>query len=115
MRLASKPMTEGDSQKPKDFAERLRALRGATQGEADDVGRGRGTPQTPAGWVFRLSVELVAGLVVGGGIGWLLDRWLGTRPAMLLIFFALGAAAGMLNVIRAAKQMNRDLSGSDRK
>jgi len=108
-------MTEGNSQKPKDFAERLRALRGAAKGEADGVGRGRGTPQTPAGWVFRLSIELVAGLVVGGGIGWFLDRWLGTRPAMLLIFFALGAAAGMLNVIRAAKEMNRDLGGSDRK
>jgi len=108
-------MTEDDSQKPKDFAERLRALRGATQGETDSVGRGRGTPQTPAGWVFRLSVELVAGLVVGGGIGWFLDRWLDTKPAMLLIFFALGAAAGMLNVIRAAKEMNRDLGGSDGK
>ena len=108
-------MTEDDSQKPKDFAERLRALRGATQGETDGVGGRRGTPQTPAGWVFRLSVELVAGLVVGGGIGWFLDRWLDTKPVMLLIFFALGAAAGMLNVIRAAKEMNRDVGGSDGK
>jgi len=104
-------MTEGDPQKPKNFAERLRELRGATQGETGGDGKGRGTPQTPAGWVFRLSIELVAGLVVGGGIGWFLDRWLGTKPIMLLIFFALGAAAGMLNVIRAAKEMNRDLGG----
>jgi ATP synthase protein I len=57
------------------------------------------------GLAFRLAVELVAGLVVGGGIGWLLDTWLGTMPVFLLIFFALGAAAGILNVIRTAKQM----------
>jgi ATP synthase protein I len=47
-------------------------------------------------------------LVVGGGIGWLLDRWLGTSPAFLIVFFLLGAAAGTLNVFRAAKEMNRD-------
>jgi len=46
-------------------------------------------------------------LVVGGGIGWLLDHWLGTLPLFLLIFFFLGAGAGLLNVFRAAKEMNR--------
>jgi ATP synthase protein I len=46
---------------------------------------------------------------VGGGIGWLLDRWLGTLPLFLLVFFVLGAVAGLLNVFRAAKQMNRDV------
>lgn len=60
---------------------------------------------TALGLAFRLAVELVAGLVVGGGIGWLLDYWLGTLPIFLLVFFALGAAAGILNVIRTAKQI----------
>lgn len=101
------PMTEGESpSKRKDFAERLRALRSEVKQDDGRVG-GRGTPQTPAGWVLRLSVELVAGLVVGGVIGWGLDRWLGTNPLMLIVFFLLGAVAGIYNVIRTAMEMNR--------
>ncbi|RMF12288.1 MAG: hypothetical protein D6763_01040 [Alphaproteobacteria bacterium] len=58
------------------------------------------------GVVTRLVAELVSGLVVGGGIGWLLDRWLGTKPWLLVVFFILGAGAGMTNIVRAARQMN---------
>lgn len=49
---------------------------------------------------LRLGVEIVAALIVGVGIGLLLDRWLGTAPWMLLLFFVLGSAAGMMNVYR---------------
>ncbi len=58
------------------------------------------------GIATRLVAELVAGLVVGGGLGWFLDRWLGTSPWLLIVFFALGAVAGISNVFRAARQMN---------
>jgi ATP synthase protein I len=51
---------------------------------------------------FRLSVELVAGVLVGAGIGWLLDRWLGISPLGMIVFLLLGFAAGVLNVMRAA-------------
>ena len=51
---------------------------------------------------FRLSSELVAGVVVGAGIGWLIDRWLGISPWGLMIFLLLGFAAGVLNVMRSA-------------
>jgi len=101
-------MTEGDSPKPKDFAGRLRALRDEVKPAGSGDGGGRDVPQTAAGWVFRLSVELAAGLFVGGGIGWLLDHWLGTSPAMLILFFLLGAVAGMYTVIRSAMALNRD-------
>lgn len=70
---------------------------------------GRGAPeegQSAMGVAFRLSAELVSAVVVGGGIGWLLDRWLGTGPWLLLGFFLLGAVAGIMGVIRTARDMN---------
>jgi ATP synthase protein I len=65
---------------------------------------------------FRLSAELVAGVLVGAGIGWLLDRWLGITPWGMIVFLLLGFAAGVLNVMRVAGviQPNR-LGPPDRK
>jgi ATP synthase protein I len=51
---------------------------------------------------FQLSSELVGGVVVGAGIGWGIDRWLGISPWGLIVFVLLGFAAGVLNVMRAA-------------
>jgi ATP synthase protein I len=51
---------------------------------------------------FRLSTELVAGVAVGAGLGWLLDKWLGTTPWGMIVLLMLGFAAGVLNVMRAA-------------
>lgn len=51
---------------------------------------------------FRVLSEFVAGVVAGGVIGWLLDKWLGTSPLFLLVVGALGTAAGFMNVYRIA-------------
>src|SRR5437764_9325075 len=102
-------MSEGEPPKrSKDFDERLRRLRERTPSEEKTVAGADSPSRSAFGFAFRIGVELLAALVVGGGIGWLLDHWLGTLPLFLLIFFFLGAGAGMLNVFRAAKEMNRE-------
>jgi ATP synthase protein I len=104
-------MSEGDPPtRLSDLDDRLRRLRERTPKEEEQTDEGAGPPtQSAYGFAFRVGVEMVAALAVGGGIGWLLDRWLGTMPIFLLIFFLLGAAAGLLNVFRAAKELNRDV------
>ena len=57
-------------------------------------------PEGMAAIMGRVATELVAGVVVGTSIGWMLDRWLETSPLFLLVMFFLGAIAGMLNVWR---------------
>lgn len=56
---------------------------------------------------LRIAVELAAAVVVGTGIGIVLDRWLGTAPWLLILFFLIGSAAGFLNVYRAAQDIDR--------
>jgi len=61
---------------------------------------------------FRFVAELVVGVGVGGFIGWLLDLWLGTAPWLLVLFVALGFAAGLMNVIRAAQKAQAEAEAS---
>ena len=60
------------------------------------------------GQALRLGIELVAGVAVGGFIGWWLDRFLGTAPLLMVVCLGLGAAAGIMNVVRTAKRMQAD-------
>jgi ATP synthase protein I len=85
-----------------DLDTRLRRARESGQRHA---AKNRGTLRAPTsglGIAFRIGVEMVAALVLGVGIGLLLDRWLDTAPWFLLLFFFLGSAAGILNVYRTA-------------
>jgi ATP synthase protein I len=90
---------------------RLKAAR-ATQAEREGTRPGLAIERSRYGAAWRLSVELVAGLVVGAGMGWLLDNLFGTRPWLTVVFFFLGAGAGIRGVYRAAREMNRDPDGS---
>ena len=56
------------------------------------------------GNAFKLGTEMVAAVAVGTIIGFILDNWFGTKPWFIIIFFFLGAAAGMLNVVKTAKK-----------
>lgn len=81
--------------------EQARGWRGSNRATAGMTSKGA------MGLALRAGVELAAALVVGGGIGWFLDRWLGISPVMLIVFLILGSAAGVLNVYRAAREINR--------
>ena len=59
------------------------------------------------GAAFKLSTELVAAVAVGTIIGFILDNTFGTKPWLILIFFFVGVIAGITNVIRSAKNMQK--------
>jgi ATP synthase protein I len=72
-------------------------------------------PTTQLGIGFRFATELFAGVVGGGGIGWGLDWLFGhfgyhTKPVLMILFFVLGTGAGIRNVMRAAQEINAEMS-----
>ena len=64
-------------------------------------------PVSSLGTAFKLSAELVAAVVVGTIIGFILDNWFDTKPWLILIFFFVGVIAGIMNVIKSAKNMQK--------
>lgn len=74
---------------------------------------GDGEPQdgSAMGMAMRLGMEMVLSVCVALFIGWGLDEWLGTGPWLLLLFVPLGIVAGIMNVVRAAKSMQRPADG----
>ncbi|MCT8970323.1 AtpZ/AtpI family protein [Microbaculum marinisediminis] len=104
----SGPGTVKPAASPAELDSRRKALRASLEGARR---RHEPPPETSArgnalGMAFRVATEFVAGLMVGGGIGWYLDDWIGSRPLFFLVFLALGATAGIMNVIRSAYRMN---------
>ena len=61
------------------------------------------------GKALKISTELVAAVVVGSTIGFLLDNWFGTKPLLIICFFIMGVTAGILNVFKSAKKMQKKL------
>ena len=69
----------------------------------------KSTNVSSLGKALKISTELVAAVVVGSTIGFLLDSWFDTKPLLTICFFILGVAAGILNVFRSAKRMQKKL------
>jgi ATP synthase protein I len=105
--------SEQRDSRPASSAEEA-ALSARLRGLGDQLGRHRprepsesrrSQPAVGPGYAlgFRLSSELVAGVLVGAGIGWALDRLLGISPWGLIVFLLLGFVAGVVNVVRSAR------------
>lgn len=100
-------MADGDDKTALDALDaRVKAASEARQRQvggpkAGQPGRSGGADKAGVG--MRIAVEMVAGIGVGTFIGLMLDRWLGTKPWLLIVFFLLGSAAAFLNVYRVAQ------------
>ena len=77
----------------------------AARADLDAEMRGRGMA-----YGMRMAAELVAAVIVGGAIGYGLDRWLGSKPWLFLLFFVLGFAAGVLNVVRSYERLQKEIA-----
>ncbi len=88
-----------------DFKTRLRIAKSKIEKQALSDSEKKGSFM---GSAFKLGTELVAAVGVGTIIGFILDSWFDTKPWLIIIFFFLGAAAGMLNVIKAANRMQKE-------
>ena len=90
---------------PEDFKTRLKIAKSKIKKQVltDNVKKG-----SFMGNAFKLGTELVAAVTVGTIIGFILDSWFDTKPWLIIIFFFLGTAAGILNVIRTANRMQKE-------
>jgi len=74
---------------------------------ADNHKINKGSNAASLGKALKIGTELVASVVVGTLLGFILDGWFDTRPWLTISFFFMGVGAGILNVIRSAKNMNK--------
>ena len=89
---------------PEDFKTRLKIAKSKIKNQVHNDNEKKGSFM---GNAFKLGTELVAAVVVGTIIGFILDSWFDTKPWLIIIFFFLGTAAGILNVIRTANRMQK--------
>ena len=90
---------------PEDFKTRLKIAKSKIKKQIISENEKKGSFM---GNAFKLGTELVAAVGVGTIIGFILDTWFGTKPWLIIIFFFLGAAAGILNVFRTANRMQKE-------
>ncbi len=87
-----------------DFKTRLKSAKNKAKYKYSES---KETSTSGMGHAFKMSTELVAAVAVGTIIGFILDSWFGTKPWLILIFFFVGVIAGIMNVIKSAKKMQK--------
>ena len=73
-----------------------------------EIAKNNSSNAASLGKALKISTELVAAVVVGSTIGFILDNWFDTKPWLTIVFFFMGATAGILNVIKSAKKMHKN-------
>ena len=91
--------------KNKDFKTRLKIEKDKLDNQRQSENEKRGSF---VGNAFRLGTEMVAAVLVGTIIGFILDNWFDTKPLLMIVFFFIGSAAGILNVVRTAKTIQKE-------
>ena len=101
-------MSDPDQQKLKELDERIKAVkdRGAPKPRKDEH-------YSQAHLAWRMVIELVAGLLIGFGMGYGLDSLFGTLPIFLVIFTLLGLAAGIKTMMRSAQEIQQKKEAAD--
>ena len=89
----------------KDISTRLKSAKKKFSKSYDKKPQASGS--SLLGVAFKMSTELVAAVLIGAFIGFILDSWFDTKPILIIIFFLMGVAAGITNVFRSAKNMQR--------
>jgi ATP synthase protein I len=106
-------MTEGDPRDLDQLDAKLKAARERVGGGADRGSKSGSYNDSLAGVGYRMSIELVVGICVGLGLGWLIDSRMGTKPWFMLILMFVGLAAGIFNVVRLSKDIQRRMDKRD--
>ena len=95
---------------------KLKAARAANPKPSHNEAPSNVMSQRQTGVAYRVLVDMIAGLLVGGFLGYWLDRWLGLAPYSLVTGLVLGFVAGVNNAWRAIRDYSRDAAkagGSD--
>ncbi len=97
-------MPQGEPDRLTRLGERIAAAREAQQPRRSSVGE----KYKAGSLAWRMVTDLVAGLLVGGGMGWGLDWLFGTMPVFLLLMGMVGLVAGIRLMLRTAEAVRRD-------
>ena len=93
----------------KDLKEITTRLKIAKKNLGSEEEKTTGSNAASFGKALKISTELVAAVLVGSIMGFLFDNWFGTKPLLTICFFFMGVAAGIINVFRSAKKMNKNI------
>lgn len=106
--MSSTPNSPDDKRRLDELGRKLSDLEKRAEATGTIPRKSTAEPNTALGSALKLSTEFLAALVVGGGMGWLLDNAFGTKPVLLLVFLVFGIAAGFYGVFRTARRMQAE-------
>jgi ATP synthase protein I len=107
----TEPDPEGTQRRVEEMDAKLRAARAANPKPSANAAPSNVMSQRQTGVAYRILVDMIAGLLVGGFLGYWLDRWLGWAPYSLVAGLVLGFVAGVNNAWRAIRRYSKEAAG----